>query len=253
MKKANTLATLVFSLLLLSGCNSNPSDKQLAGTGIGAAVGAGTAALLGGSKNALIASGVAGGAIGYYLGGLQYTSNNITTACGQVYRVGDLIGINIPSDQLFLPNTAEFTPQAEPILDSVGDILNRYPNNNILISGNTSGFDRPKREQELSEKRAQKVAFYLWNTGISQYKEPCLETKDSDGLKKLTYVGYGDYLPIASTETLHGLRQNSRIQITSYPTNVDLRMDKRRATMRNVGALDDDTSEAPCPSKTCKS
>lgn len=205
-----------FSLFfLLSGCNANHPTGDPSGALVGGAIGAGSAALLGGSKSVIAVAGIGGGALGYYLTTLRYDSGGVIRACGQVYTVGDYTGIYIPSDQLFEPNTADFKPQAAPILDSVADVLQRYPNNNIIVSGNTSGFDRPRRELQLSEKRAQRVSAYLWNAGITNgsFKEQSIELDN----RKLTYVGYGDYFPIASTLTNHGIRENSRIQITSYP------------------------------------
>ena len=111
---------------------------------------------------------------------------------GQVDTVGQRVGIYIPSDERFEPNSAEFTPQAEPILDSAAAVLQRYPDNNIMISGNTSGFGQSRWERQLSLKRAQKVSARLWNDGINNFKDP------SNDMRKLNYVGYGDYFPISS-------------------------------------------------------
>jgi outer membrane protein OmpA-like peptidoglycan-associated protein len=161
--------------------------------------------------------------------------------------VGGYIGIYIPSDILFVPNTAEFTPQAKPILDSAADILQRYPNNNILISGNTSGFGQARWEQHLSEKRAQRVAAYLWNAGVSQFKG------NTNNTRKFQTVGNGDYLPIASDLTNKGIRENSRIQITSYPSDCNLNTGRKSQTFLNYAGLDDDdySSAGDCEGDSC--
>ena len=242
---------LLMSAFLLSACTYNPfvSDNHTTGsatgTAVGAAAGVGGVALLGGSKPLMVLAGLGGGMLGYYLTTLRHDAGAIVQANGQVYQVGDFVGIYIPTDRLFEPNTAEFIPSAKPILDSAANVLQRFPQNNIIISGNTSGFYRDKWEQRISEKRAQKVAAYFWNAGIVNdgFREQSNELNDL----KYQYVGYGDYFPIAQTYTNEGIRTNSRIQIVSYPTTCHL----RRASpdnMSNMGSLSDGRN---APAKCC--
>ncbi len=238
MKKITCTLMLAFCL---SSCTYNPFIDNNRTTGdatgaiVGAGVGAGGVGLLGGTRPMMVAAGLGGGALGYYVTTLRYDSGGIVQAGGQVYSVGQTVGIYIPSDKLFELNSDELRPQAPQILDSVAVVLQRYPNNNIIISGNTSGFGRAHWEQRLSQRRAQKVSAYLWSSGgINQFKEP------GNDLRKLNYVGYGDYFPIAADLTNNGIRENSRIQITSYPTDCDLHLDKQHIALRNMGSLDDD-------------
>jgi outer membrane protein OmpA-like peptidoglycan-associated protein len=237
---------LLCLLPLLASCTYNPFTSNnnetgsIVSTGVGAGIGAGGMALLGGSKPAIGLAGIAGGLVGYYVSTLRFDSGGVMQAGGQVYKIGEFVGIYIPSDKLFSPNTADLLPTAGPILDSAAAILERYPNNNILISGNTSGFDRPRREQKLSERRAAAVSAYFWNQDISPFKTSGMS------VRKLNYVGYGDYFPLSSNETNKGLRQNSRVQITSYPSTVDLNLDKRHLAIHNIGAMDDsEVNNAP--------
>lgn len=244
--KQLTSALVFFLCMALASCSYNPfitnnhTTGSAEGTVIGAGVGAGGVALLGGSKPLIALAGLGGGMLGYYVTTLRFDSGGVIRGGGQVYRVGDTVGIYIPSDNLFEPNTATFLPQAEPILNSAVAVLERYPNNNIIISGNTSGFGHPRWEQRLSEERAKKVSAFLWKNGINSFKEP------TNDMRKLNFVGYGDYFPIANHYTNDGIRANSRIQIVSYPTTTDLELDKRHVAMRNMGADDDsDIIEAP--------
>lgn len=229
---------LIF-LLTLSGCNYNPFIRNNQTTGsptaaaVGAGVGAGSVALLRGPNSLIVLAGLGGGAAGYYATTLRYDAGGVLRAGGKVYKVGDVVGIYLQTDNIFESNTANFLPQAAPALDSAAAVLKRYPANNIVISGNTSGFYRSKWEQRLSERRAQKVAGYLWNAGVNQFKEPGTDTR------KLTYVGYGDYFPIATHLTNIGIRENSRIQITSYPSDCDLEIDGGHQAFNNVSRLND--------------
>ena len=239
-----TRFSLIFAVFLLAGCNTNHPTGSATSTLIGAGAGAGSVALLGGSKPLMVVAGIGGGALGYYVSTLRNDSGGVIEGGGKVYRVGNMLGIYIPGDQLFEPNTDEFLPSASPILDSAADVLKRYPNNNIIISGNTTDFGTRRWERHLSEKRAQKVASYLWNAGVNDFKAQSTDTR------KLTYVGYGDYFPISSNLTNKGIRENNRIQITSYPSDTDLKIDKKHMVMRNVGGINDDVSNAP-NSDTC--
>lgn len=251
MKWPSSLISSALLFSLLTGCTFNPFTLNNKTTGTatgalaGAGIGAGGVALLGGSKPMMVLAGLGGGALGYYMTTLRYESGGIIQSAGQVYEVGDLIGIYIPSDQLFEANTADFLPQASAILDSTATVLKRKPNNNILISGNTSGFYRSRWERKLSERRAQKVAAYLWNAGVNQFKDQSIE------LRKLNYVGYGDYFPIAQKYTNEGIRENSRIQITSYPNDCDLGLDKRHVALYNEGGLNTDDAIYKAKRKNC--
>lgn len=233
----------LFSLLLmvaLSSCTFNPlrTDNNLTGsplsTAVGAGAGVGAAALLGASKpGPLITGGVVGGAIGYYVSTLRFASGGIIQTGGQVFTLGDYVTIEIPTDQLFDTNSAEFLDDTKPILDSAVMVLRRYPNQNIIVSGNTSGFGTRKFERRLSEERARQVAAYLWSHGISEWKYQSLDRR------KLTYVGYGNYFPIANNIHNDSIRQNSRIQITAYPTDAQLEINKCARKFNNIGDLDE--------------
>jgi outer membrane protein OmpA-like peptidoglycan-associated protein len=252
MQKSISVIGALLTVLGLTSCSYNPfiSNNHTTGSPVGAiagvAIGAGGAAALGAPKPVIALAGIGGGMVGYYVTTLRYDSGGIMQAGGKVYQVGDYVGIYIPSDQLFESNSADFLPQAAPILDSVVAVLERYPDNNIMISGNTSGFARPRWEQRLSERRAQKVSAYLWNAGINQFKEP------GNDLRKLNYVGYGDYFRIAQDDTNDGIRENSRVQITSYPSSRDLRRFKGEVDNQNVGSMRDSTVPANlCEGKGC--
>ncbi len=247
-----TIGLLLGALSLVS-CTYNPMVPNNHNTGsiegrlIGMGVGGGTAAVLGAPTPIKILAGVTGGSVGYYMTTLRYDASGIYFVGGQVYQLGQKIGIYVPTDKLFQANTADFLPQATPVLDSIVAVLQRYPDNNILISGNTSGFSSDRFEQKLSEDRAKAVAAYLWDAGMSTYKTNSLTTR------KLNYVGYGDYFPITS-ESNHsnqGIRSNSRIQITSYPSPEDLKLDRGCLPASDIGAYKDAPMDCPKPIEKC--
>ncbi len=237
--------SIVFSLALwlsLTGCSYNPfsTNNELTGNPAGAvaggAIGAGSAALLGANKYFIALTGLGGAALGYYLTTMDFAAGAITKAGGQVYTIGDYLGIEIPTDSIFEENSADFLPVAGPVLDSTVSVLQRYPNNNIMVSGNTSGFGTRSYEFRLSEARARQISAYLWSHGVSAFKA----TDATLPTRKLMYVGYGDYFPIANNIKAIGIRQNSRIQITSFPSLRDLKLCKDQKVFANIGALQAD-------------
>lgn len=244
LKKSRLKLTGCLGLLLcLTACSNNPfapnsptnaMTGNAAGTAIGAAAGTTTGFLFGFPNSITAALGVGGGAAGYYATTERFAAGGIVQSGGQVFSNGDYTTIEIPTDSLFESNSTDFLPGYEPTLLSVIDVLNRSPNNNILISGNTSGFASAKYERRLSEGRARVISGYLWAHGINTFRS----TSDTR-MRKLTYVGYGNYYPIANNIKPESVRQNSRIQITSYPPKDQLEMDKKLTAFNNIGGLDD--------------
>jgi outer membrane protein OmpA-like peptidoglycan-associated protein len=240
-KNAQIIFTFLCSLLLLVSCTYNPLSNHneltgsATGTAMGAGIGAGSMYLLNAPHALIAAAGLGGASMGYYVTSLRFASGGVIQAGGVVYTLGDYVMIEIPSDKLFDVNTAEIEPGAEPILNSAIAVLNRYPSNHILISGSTSGMGRTRYELELSESRARQVAAYFWGNGINGFRNNGQDLH----LRKLIYTGYGDYFPIASPMTAAGIRQNNRIQITGFPSCVQLRLDKRHRLFGNIGGQQD--------------
>src|SRR3990167_2368815 len=126
----------VLCCFIMTACAYNPfiRNNNLTGsptaTVFGAGAGAGSVWLLGGSKTMMLFGGVAGGTAAYYLTSLRYDAAGIIDAGGDVYVLGDYMGIYIPSDKLFEVNTADLLPSAPRILNSVVTVLQHKPDNN---------------------------------------------------------------------------------------------------------------------------
>jgi hypothetical protein len=240
------LTALLFSTLLIAaGCtpisSSNPPTGNVVGPIIGGALGATGAAAAGLPKPFIGLVGVLGAGLGYYATTERFAAAGIIHSGGQIFTQGDFLTIEIPTDRLFDVNTSELLPGTDVTLDSVVKILNRYPRNNILISGNTSGFGSDRYEQKLSEARAREVSAYLWAHGISTYSGTSINTR------KLIYVGYGSYFPVGNSIRLAGIRSNSRIQITAYPSKAQLCLNKKFKEFNDIGNLDEPRPIAKSP------
>ncbi|MBQ1593522.1 MAG: OmpA family protein, partial [Treponema sp.] len=85
-------------------------------------------------------------------------------------------------------------------LKKIAQILEAYPDNDILVSGHTAT-GKGRDPQELSEARAKAVADYLIQLGV----------KDN---YHIFTQGFGDKNPIAPNNTEEGKSKNRRVEIT---------------------------------------
>jgi hypothetical protein len=244
---------ILCTLLFLTGCasisNTNPPTGNIIGPVIGGGAGAGAAALVGASKPFIAASGLLGAGLGYYLTTMDFSAHGLTAAGGKVYVLGDFVIIDIPTDNIFEVNTADFMPGTGPALDGIANVLARYPQNNIFISGNTSGFWTERFEKNMSECRAGRIAASLWRRGItnSVLVKSNVMSKNDEQERRLIYIGYGDEFPVANHYHIKGMRGNSHIQIISSPRDEALHWDKcvkhfKTFDNTNVGEVPTDTS-----------
>lgn len=84
------------------------------------------------------------------------------------------------------------------VLDEVAEILSRYPNYNLKMSGYTDNVGNDAVNQSLSEKRALACYQYLLVKGVSR--------------DRMSYAGYGETNPIDSNETPTGRARNRRVE-----------------------------------------
>lgn len=241
-------STLFLLLLILTACSYNPLSSTNHNTGnavetaAGGVAGFGTAAAFGTKSPILLGlAGVGGASIGYYMSTLRYDAAGIYHAGGQVFAVGDYVTIEIPNNKIFDDNTSDLTPMGDAALRSAAKVLNRLCCQSILVSGNSSGFGTAKFERRMTEDRARVVAAFLWAQGVNNFK------KISNDTRKLTYVGYGNYFPIANHITAKGIEANSRIQITAYPTRDQLVMNQKQRAFGNIGKSVDEPASPNDP------
>ncbi|MBR6451838.1 MAG: flagellar motor protein MotB [Lachnospiraceae bacterium] len=109
---------------------------------------------------------------------------------------------------LFDSGSAQIKPDALPILDKIGVILQKYADNEIEIEGHTDNVPisgRFKNNNELSSARALSVFEYLMEH----------TTLDPANVK---HTGRGEYIPVADNSTPEGRAQNRRVEIKIYHT-----------------------------------
>jgi outer membrane protein OmpA-like peptidoglycan-associated protein len=102
-------------------------------------------------------------------------------------------------DVLFDTGQASLKPGAANIMDRVAAFMNDHPMVNVRIEGHTDSTGSPDFNQVLSQNRAQSAASALETRGVSS--------------NRITAVGKGQELPVASNSTQAGRQQNRRVEI----------------------------------------
>jgi outer membrane protein OmpA-like peptidoglycan-associated protein len=214
MKKMLTCFALVS--LMLAGCAQPMTRTQKGvaiGAGTGAAVGAGLGQLIGGdTEGTLIGAGI-GAALGGTAGGFfaNYMEKQEMAMRQQlagvegasIQRDAEVLAVTFKSDVLFDVNSYAVKPGGYDELQRVAQVLNNYPQTNILISGYTDSTGSETYNQQLSERRAAAVKNQLVNYGVAPMR--------------MTTIGYGEGKPIASNASEAGRQMNRRVAITITP------------------------------------
>jgi outer membrane protein OmpA-like peptidoglycan-associated protein len=203
MRRLNLFLMIFASGVMMMGC-ANWSN-----TGKGAAVGAGSGGAIGGlignrsgntAGGAIIGAavgGAAGAAIGKYMDRQAAELEAIENA--QVERVEEGIKLTFESGILFGFDSYTLTPESQQSVMELAEILNKYPETNLLIEGHTDNRGSQSYNQGLSERRANAVTNYLKMRGVSG--------------DRLTTVGKGFEKPVDSNETDEGRARNRRVEI----------------------------------------
>lgn len=112
---------------------------------------------------------------------------------------GNRLVVRIPDSSLFDFDSYALRYEARRDLDRVVDILLHYQTISMVVAGHTDSIGDANYNQRLSEYRAQSVANYLISQGTQSYR--------------ISSVGYGESMPVASNSTESGRRQNRRVEL----------------------------------------
>lgn len=197
---------------VLTGCTNTPTgmNNKAVGTAGGAAAGALVGQLIGHStKGTLIGAGI-GALAGLGWGAYRDEQEKALrqqlagTEVG-IRREGDAINLNLPGGVTFATNSATINTGFYGPLDSICNVLIQYPETRIQVSGFTDSTGPLSYNKALSLQRAQSVANYLVRRGVNP--------------ARITAVGFGPEMPIASNSTASGRAQNRRVEVQILPLN----------------------------------
>lgn len=127
----------------------------------------------------------------------------------------EYVRISLSGAILFESGSAEFVPDAKPVLDKISKILDNYDKNVIEVEGHTDNVPivSPGKYEDndvLSMYRALNVADYI---------------RDDSSLNPahIKSSGRGEYMPVADNSTAEGRALNRRVEIKIYNSyNSDL-------------------------------
>jgi outer membrane protein OmpA-like peptidoglycan-associated protein len=194
------------SMTYLTGCGASNTVK-------GGAIGAGGGAVVGGVIGHAAGNTALGAILGAVVGGTTgaIIGHNMDDQADEmkrdlkhakIERVGEGIKITFDSGILFATNSYELQTAAMENVGSLAKILNKYPDTNILIEGDTDNEGTVEYNQTLSERRAQAVADYGKGLNIAG--------------SRITTVGHGEMKPVASNDTAEGRQQNRRVEVAIF-------------------------------------
>jgi outer membrane protein OmpA-like peptidoglycan-associated protein len=192
--------------LVLMGCGTS---KALQGGAIGAGGGALIGAVIGKLAGNTAAGAIVGAAVGGTAGALighnmdkQAEEMKKDLSGAKIERVGEGIKVTFASGILFKTGSSELQQDAKDNIANLAKILNKYPDTNILIEGDTDSEGGEEYNQRLSERRAQAVADYTKSLGVVG--------------ARISTIGRGETNPVASNETVDGRAQNRRVEVAIF-------------------------------------
>jgi outer membrane protein OmpA-like peptidoglycan-associated protein len=218
MRKA--IAAIACAALLLGACQtqdpytgeqktSHATRGAIFGALGGAAIGALTNTSSGkqAARNALIGAGIgalAGGAIGGYMDQQEAELRQRLRAAGvSVRRQGNNIVLEMASDITFPVDGDQVNPQFYQTLAAVGEVLAEYNKTMIEVSGHTDSTGAADYNNDLSQRRANAVAYILAQNGVIP--------------GRMYVMGLGEARPIATNATPAGRARNRRVEIQIIP------------------------------------
>lgn len=204
--------------ILLNACyhppynNFKPHNAHTGRVAKGVAVGSAAGAIMSPVGPGMIPAGAAAGALiagvnSLYREGKNGIANTLRANDVEYIEYGDTRTLIVPTDRYFLFNSAEFNDICYPGLEAILAMINLHPHSPITIAGFTDNVGLLRKQQQLSQARAEEMLGFLWANGLSS--------------ARLQAQGLASRFAVADNKTVHGSAQNRRLeiqwQVTSKP------------------------------------
>ena len=212
--RAPLIITLA-SAALISACTTTPytGEQQASKAAIYGASAAAVCGLVGAidsgkhARNAALGCGIVGAGVGAYMDVQEAKLREQLQGTGvSVVREGDNIRLVMPGNITFQTDSYNLRSDFYPVLNSVGEVLAKYGDTTIRVSGHTDNTGSRQYNQTLSERRAGSVADYLVTREVVR--------------SRLLVQGQSFDQPIADNGTAAGRAQNRRVELYVLPNAV---------------------------------
>jgi outer membrane protein OmpA-like peptidoglycan-associated protein len=206
----NKAIILLLSAVLLvaasTGCSWNNAAK---GGAIGAGAGGAAGAVIGHQSGNTAVGAIIGAAVGGATGAIIGNEMDKRAAemredleGARIERIGEGIKITFDSGLLFDFDKSDLRPQAQTNIASLARILNKYPDTDIVVEGDTDNTGTEDYNVGLSDRRAQSVASYLMGLDVNG--------------SRISQIGLGESNPVASNATESGRQLNRRVEVAIF-------------------------------------
>ena len=161
----------VVASVFISGCGASNTVKGGVIGGVGGGVVGGVIGnQFGNTALGAVIGAVVGGTAGALIGNnmdkqAEELEKELENA--KIERVGEGFLISFDSGILFGYDSSTLQPEAKANISKLADVLKKYPDSNVLITGHTDADGSETYNQTLSEKRAKSVSDYAMYQGIS--------------------------------------------------------------------------------------
>ena len=130
----------------------------------------------------------------------------------QVRQDGDLVRVEIPSDQLFMPGSPYVKDDAKQLLVSVAtDLRQNFPEHIIGIEGHTDDSATHSQQFPSNHHLSAGQALAVYNAVIEKGTMPAVQ---------LFVIGHGGNHAVVSNATDEGKARNRRIEFVVYPERI---------------------------------
>jgi outer membrane protein OmpA-like peptidoglycan-associated protein len=152
------------------------------------------------ARNAALGCGAIGAGVGAYMDAQEAELRAELEGSGvQVPRNGDELNLIMPGNVTFDTDEYAIRSNFYPVLDSVAQVLYKFTDTNLVVTGHTDSTGSKDYNYNLSNRRASSVANYLATRGVTQ--------------SRLISQGMGPDEPIASNDSEAGRAQNRRVEL----------------------------------------
>ena len=210
MKNKKIIVGTLLATTLIAGCTNDfvrpegSTSYTAGGAMTGAAVGAGIGQMIGGDTEGTLVGAAIGGLLGTAVGNsMQQQENAFRSVLANsgvgIVNTGNSILLTLPGGLTFKTDQAQIKGQFARPLSSIAYVLKNYPNSRLRITGHTDSTGSYKHNLTLSEQRANSVRNFLLSQGVSP--------------ERMTTLGVGPDMPVASNDTREGRELNRRVTI----------------------------------------